>query len=101
MVWRFLSAEYESVMSAEQRRDSSDTRHKRQKPRPHISFQFIADIRGARVRELEEKRINKEMANIRKRFKGTSHILNASRNVTDRLVQTAISTGTRKRSEEV
>ncbi|KAH9849750.1 Adaptor protein complex AP-2 alpha subunit [Lenzites betulinus] len=31
--------------------------------------QFIADIRGARVRELEEKRINKEMANIRKRFK--------------------------------
>ena len=32
--------------------------------------EFIADIRGARVRELEEKRINKEMANIRKRFKG-------------------------------
>ena len=32
--------------------------------------QFIADIRGARVRELEEKRINKEMANIRKKFKG-------------------------------
>ena len=32
--------------------------------------QFIADIRGARVRELEEKRIKKEMANIRKRFKG-------------------------------
>ena len=31
---------------------------------------FIADIRGARVRELEEKRINKEMANIRKKFKG-------------------------------
>ncbi|KAH8100718.1 Adaptor protein complex AP-2 alpha subunit [Cristinia sonorae] len=31
--------------------------------------QFIADIRGARVKELEEKRINKEMANIRKRFK--------------------------------
>ncbi|KAG7450515.1 Adaptor protein complex AP-2 alpha subunit [Guyanagaster necrorhizus] len=31
--------------------------------------QFIADIRGARVRDLEEKRINKEMANIRKRFK--------------------------------
>ncbi|KAJ6610910.1 adaptin N terminal region-domain-containing protein [Mycena sp. CBHHK59/15] len=31
--------------------------------------QFIADIRGARVRELEEKRINKEMANIRKKFK--------------------------------
>lgn len=35
--------------------------------------QFIADIRGARVRELEEKRINKEMANIRKRFKGTCY----------------------------
>ncbi|KAF9015163.1 adaptin N terminal region-domain-containing protein [Cyathus striatus] len=31
--------------------------------------QFIADIRGARVRELEEKRINKEMAHIRKKFK--------------------------------
>jgi hypothetical protein len=31
---------------------------------------FIADIRGARVRDLEEKRINKEMANIRKKFKG-------------------------------
>ncbi|KAJ6575116.1 Adaptor protein complex AP-2 alpha subunit [Mycena capillaripes] len=31
--------------------------------------QFIADIRGARVRELEEKRVNKEMANIRKKFK--------------------------------
>ena len=35
--------------------------------------QFIADIRGARVRELEEKRINKEMANIRKKFKGSHH----------------------------
>lgn len=34
--------------------------------------QFIADIRGARVRELEEKRINKEMANIRKKFKGVA-----------------------------
>ncbi|KAG8914497.1 hypothetical protein FRC00_012999 [Tulasnella sp. 408] len=30
---------------------------------------FIADIRASRVRELEEKRINKEMANIRKKFK--------------------------------
>ena len=37
--------------------------------------QFIADIRGARVRELEEKRINKEMANIRKRFKGKSCVI--------------------------
>jgi AP-2 complex subunit alpha len=35
-------------------------------------LQFIADIRGARVKELEEKRINKEMANIRKKFKGSS-----------------------------
>ena len=26
---------------------------------------FIADIRSARARELEEKRINKELANIR------------------------------------
>ncbi|KAF5375030.1 hypothetical protein D9758_000281 [Tetrapyrgos nigripes] len=34
-----------------------------------LHLQFIADIRGARVRELEEKRINKEMANIRKKFK--------------------------------
>ena len=48
--------------------------HVAKTPRPHISFQFIADIRGARVRELEEKRINKEMANIRKRFKGTLYI---------------------------
>ncbi|KZT44370.1 Adaptor protein complex AP-2 alpha subunit [Sistotremastrum suecicum HHB10207 ss-3] len=31
--------------------------------------QFIADIRGARIRENEERRINKEMANIRKKFK--------------------------------
>ena len=31
---------------------------------------FIADLRNARARELEEKRINKEMANIRKKFKG-------------------------------
>ncbi|KAF9975906.1 hypothetical protein BGZ73_000253 [Actinomortierella ambigua] len=30
---------------------------------------FIADIRNCRVRELEEKRINKEMANIRQKFK--------------------------------
>ncbi|OZJ01603.1 hypothetical protein BZG36_05279, partial [Bifiguratus adelaidae] len=30
---------------------------------------FIADIRNCRVREMEEKRINKEMANIRSKFK--------------------------------
>ncbi|KAK3944552.1 adaptin N terminal region-domain-containing protein [Diplogelasinospora grovesii] len=31
--------------------------------------QFIADLRNARARELEEKRINKELANIRAKFK--------------------------------
>lgn len=36
--------------------------------------QFIADIRACRVKELEEKRINKEMANIRKQFKGPFHL---------------------------
>lgn len=30
---------------------------------------FIADLRNARARELEEKRINKELANIRQKFK--------------------------------
>lgn len=34
--------------------------------------QFIADIRNARARELEEKRINKELANIRQKFKDGS-----------------------------
>lgn len=33
---------------------------------------FIADLRNARARELEEKRINKELANIRSKFKGGS-----------------------------
>ena len=33
--------------------------------------QFIADLRNARARELEEKRINKELANIRQKFKGS------------------------------
>lgn len=32
--------------------------------------QYIADLRACRVRELEEKRINKEMAHIRGKFKG-------------------------------
>ena len=34
--------------------------------------QFIADLRNARARDLEEKRINKELANIRcgKRLNG-------------------------------
>ncbi|GAA5864008.1 hypothetical protein JCM8547_005307 [Rhodosporidiobolus lusitaniae] len=31
--------------------------------------QYIADLRACRVRELEEKRINKEMAHIRQKFK--------------------------------
>ncbi|EAW20475.1 AP-2 complex subunit alpha [Aspergillus fischeri NRRL 181] len=31
--------------------------------------QFIADLRNARARELEEKRVNKELANIRQKFK--------------------------------
>ncbi|KKA26633.1 hypothetical protein TD95_002647 [Thielaviopsis punctulata] len=31
--------------------------------------QFIADLRNARARELEERRINKELANIRQKFK--------------------------------
>ena len=30
---------------------------------------FIADLRNARARELEEKRINKELANVRQKFK--------------------------------
>lgn len=33
---------------------------------------FIADLRKCRVREMEEKRINKEMANIRVKFKDSS-----------------------------
>lgn len=32
---------------------------------------FISDLRNARARELEEKRINKELVNIRSKFKGT------------------------------
>ena len=31
--------------------------------------QFIADLRNARARDLEEKRINKELANIREKFR--------------------------------
>ncbi|KAI5809297.1 adaptin N terminal region-domain-containing protein [Pyronema omphalodes] len=37
--------------------------------------QFIADLRNARARELEEKRINKELANIRQKFKGNYYQL--------------------------
>lgn len=32
-------------------------------------LRFIADLRNARARDLEEKRINKELANIRQKFK--------------------------------
>jgi len=32
---------------------------------------FISDLRNARARELEEKRINKELVNIRGKFKGS------------------------------
>lgn len=41
--------------------------------------QYIADLRACRVRELEEKRINKEMAHIRQKFKGTSKATAAGR----------------------
>ncbi|KAK7204440.1 AP-2 complex subunit alpha [Myxozyma melibiosi] len=34
--------------------------------------QFIADLRNARARELEERRINKELANIRLKFKDSN-----------------------------
>ena len=34
---------------------------------------FISDIRNARAKELEERRINKELANIRSKFKGAHH----------------------------
>jgi len=33
---------------------------------------FISDLRNARARELEERRINKELANIRSKFKGNT-----------------------------
>lgn len=35
-----------------------------------FSSSHSADLRSCRVRELEEKRINKEMAHIRQKFKG-------------------------------
>ena len=35
----------------------------------HLRLQYISDIRACRVRELEEKRINREMAHIRQKFK--------------------------------
>lgn len=40
-------------------------------------WQYISDLRACRVRELEEKRINREMAHIRQKFKGklSVHIL--------------------------
>lgn len=36
--------------------------------------QYIADLRACRVRELEEKRINREMAHIRQKFKGEKEV---------------------------
>lgn len=42
------------------------------KPSPLFQQAFIADLRSCKVRELEEKRINKEMAHIRQKFKGES-----------------------------
>ena len=65
----------------------------------HALCQFIADIRGARVRELEEKRINKEMANIRKRFKSTNGFSLSSSGMHFR--QTETWTGIRRRSKLV
>ncbi len=44
----------------------------------HLSsfgFQYISDLRACRVRELEEKRINREMAHIRQKFKGRRCLL--------------------------
>jgi AP-2 complex subunit alpha len=32
---------------------------------------FISDLRNARAKELEDRRINKELANIRGKFKGS------------------------------
>jgi hypothetical protein len=40
---------------------------------------FISDLRNARARELEEKRINKELVNIRGKFKGDLLLLNEKR----------------------
>jgi hypothetical protein len=47
---------------------------------------FIADLRNARARELEEKRINKELANIRYVLAGSGSIRN-----TDEFVQAKVS----------
>lgn len=34
-----------------------------------LTIQYISDLRACRVRELEEKRVNREMAHIRQKFK--------------------------------
>jgi AP-2 complex subunit alpha len=36
---------------------------------------FIMDLRQCRTREQEEKRINKELANIRSNFKGIRYLI--------------------------
>ena len=64
-----------------------------------IPSQFIADIRGARVRELEEKRINKEMANIRKKFKGLFAPATSASSRFTGCSQTETSTVIRRRSK--
>lgn len=52
--------------------------------------QYIADLRACRVRELEERRINKEMAHIRQKFKGEQSTLYCGR---------AVHRGTRRGAE--
>lgn len=45
-------------------------RHHPQTRHPHSSdAQYISDLRQCRVREAEEKRVNREMAHIRQKFK--------------------------------
>ena len=39
----------------------------------------IADLRACKVRELEEKRVNKEMAHIRQKFKGAAGLSRPAR----------------------
>ena len=40
-----------------------------QRQRRQLIEQYISDLRACRVRDLEEKRINREMAHIRQKFK--------------------------------
>ena len=45
---------------------------------PHSHLTDIADLRACKVRELEEKRVNKEMAHIRQKFKGAAGLCRPS-----------------------